>query len=312
MENKFTADPASADVSHEIAQVYFEKGTKYNPIQSDENKWMKKQALELCDAVIKKYPSSDGAIDCQALKARISEHLVDFITEKVNAPNAPSRALLTFKNLKKVYVRISQMDIDKYNKSIERYYGENLIKQYLKLTSIKEFSIDLPDDGDFQSHSSEIKLPELPLGHYVILIGSDKTFSYKNNGVAYAATWMSNISYINRRMTNGSCDFYLQHRETGSPLKGVTAQLYYEKYNYSIRKYEYIKSEKYTTDELGYFNVPATTEYRNFTIDFSYKSVSPMLSGAAETDRLQTDNGIYQYRTYKTDKNNLPIALKLH
>ncbi len=306
LENKFTTDPASADVNHEIAQVYFEKGTKYNPIQSDENKWMKKQALELCDAVIKKYPSSDGAIDCQALKARITEHLVGFITEKVNAPNAPFRALLTFKNLKKVYVRIAQMDIDKYNKSIERYYGENLIKQYLKLTSIKEFSIDLPDDGDFQSHSSEIKLPELPLGHYVILIGSDKTFSYKNNGVAYAATWMSNISYINRRMTNGSCDFYLQHRETGSPLKGVTAQLYYEKYNYSIRKYEYIKSEKYTTDELGYFNVPATTEYRNFTIDFSYKSVSPMLGGAAETDCLQTDNGIYQYRTYKTDKNKYP------
>jgi len=306
LENKFTADPASADVNHEIAQVYFEKGTKYNPIQSDENKWMKKQALELCDAVIKKDPSSDGAIDCQALKARITEHLVDFITEKVNAPNTPSRALLTFKNLKKVYVRIAQMDIDKYNKSIERYYGENLIKQYVKLQSIKEFSIELPDDGDFQSHSSEIKLPELPLGHYVILIGSDKTFSYKNNGVAYAATWMSNISYINRRMTNGSYDFYLQHRETGSPLKGVTAQLYYEKYNYSIRKYEYIRSEKYTSDELGYFNVPATTEYRNFTIDFSYKSVSPMVNGNGETDRLQTDNGIYQYRTYKTDKNKYP------
>lgn len=305
LENKFTSDPASADVSYEIANVYFEKGNKYSPLQSDENKWMKKQALELCEAIIKKFPSSDGAQNCQALKGRIVEHTVDFMSEKVNLPNAPSRALITYKNLKTVYVRIAQMDIDKYNKSIERYYGEQLIKQYLKLTSVKEFSVQLPDDGDYQSHSTEIKIPELPFGHYVILIGSDKTFSYKNNGVAYAATWMSNISYINRRMTNGSYDFYMMNRQTGVPLKGVSAQLYYEKYNYSTRKYEYVKSEKYTSDDLGYFNVPATTEYRNFTIDFTYKSPTP-LTGANETDRLQTDNGIYQYRSYDREKQKYP------
>ncbi|MCX6295881.1 MAG: MG2 domain-containing protein [Bacteroidetes bacterium] len=306
LENKFSSNSASADVNYEIAEVYFSKGSTYNPLQSEENKGMKKQALELCDAVIKKYPASDGAKNCEALKARIVEHSVDFITEKVNTPNAPFRALVTFKNLKTVYVRISQIDIDKYNKSIERYYGEQLIKQYLKLTSLKEFSVELPDDGDYQSHATEIKIPELPLGHYVILIGSDKTFEYKNNGVAYAATWMSNISYVNRRMTNGSYDFYVQNRETGSPLKGVSAQLYYEKYNYTVRKYEYVKSEKYTSDELGYFNVPATTEYRNFTVDFSYKAPTPLVDSKNETDHLQTDNGIYQYRSYEQDKNKYP------
>ena len=65
LENKFTSDPASADVSYEIANVYFEKGNKYSPLQSDENKWMKKQALELCEAIIKKFPSSDGAQNCK-------------------------------------------------------------------------------------------------------------------------------------------------------------------------------------------------------------------------------------------------------
>ena len=96
LENKFTSDPASADVSYEIANVYFEKGNKYSPLQSDENKWMKKQALELCEAIIKKFPSSDGAQNCQALKGRIVEHTVDFMSEKVNLPNAPSRALITY------------------------------------------------------------------------------------------------------------------------------------------------------------------------------------------------------------------------
>ena len=306
LEAKFSTNPASSEVNYEIAKMYFEKGAKYAPLQSEENKWMKKQALALCESVAKKYPDSDGAKNCIALKAQIMAHSLDFQTEKVNVPNTPFRARVTFKNIKTVYVRIAKMDIDKYNKSIERYYGEQLIKEYTKLIPVKEFIIQLPDDGDYQSHSTEIKIPELPLGHYVIMMGTDKAFSYKENGVAYAATWSSNISYINRRMTNGSYDFYVQNRESGKPLKGVIAQLYYEKYNYGTRAYEYVRSEKYSSDDKGYFNVPPTSDYRNFTIDFSYGSVSPFVQGKGELDHLQTDNGIYQYKTYEQDKKKYP------
>lgn len=303
LEKRFSSNPSSSEVSHEIASYYVGKGNKYNPLQSDENKWLKKQALEICDATIKKFPSSDGALDCIALRARIQEHTVDFITDKVALPMKPFRALVTYKNLKTVHVRIAEMDIDKYNRSTEKYYGEKLIQEYLKLKPVKEFTVELPDDGDYQSHTTEIKIPELMFGHYILLVGSDKAFSYKNNGVAYAATWISNISYVNRRMENGSYDFYVQHRQTGEPLKGVNAQLYYEKYNYTSRKYEYVRSEKYSSDEKGYFNVPPIGDYRNFSVDFSYKYA---LGEASITDKLQTDNGIYQYKTHTPDKNKYP------
>lgn len=303
LEKQFANNSASADVNYEIASYYNEQGNKYAPLQSDENKWMKKQALELCEAVIKKYPDADGAKNCAVLKAGILARSLTFVSEKVNLPLKPSRAFVTYKNLKTAYVRIAEMDIDKYNKSIERLYGEKLIQEYLKLKPVKEFAVELPDDGDFQSHTTEIKIPELGFGHYVILLGSDKTFSYTNNGVAYAGTWVSNISYVNRRMEDGSYDFYVQNRLTGEPLKGLVAQLYYEKYNYTLRKYEYVKSEKYSSDEKGYFNVPPTKDYRNFSIDFTYKYD---LGPVNITDKLQTDNGIYQYKTYKEDKRKYP------
>lgn len=301
LENEYIANPASADVSYAIAEVYHQRAGKYAPLQSDENKWMNKQALDLCDATIKRFPKSDGAANSIALKARITEHQIDFTTEKAVAPELPSRALVSYKNVKTVYVRIARMEIDKYNHSIERYYGENLIKQYLKLVPVKEFSVELPDDGDYQTHSTEIKIPALPLGHYVLLLGSDKTFSYKNNEVAYAGFWCSNISLVNRHMMDGSVDFFVQHRQSGAPLKGVTAQVYYEKYNYTSRKYEYVKSEKLSSDENGFFNVPPINDYRNFTIDFSYKAPD-----ATTTDRLQTDNGIYQYRNSPAVKEMRP------
>jgi uncharacterized protein YfaS (alpha-2-macroglobulin family) len=303
LENRFASNAASAGVSHRIASVYVEKGNKYKPLQGDENKWMKKKALAICDAAIKKFPGSDGALNCEALKAMIVDHTIDFVTEKVNLPFKPVRALLSYRNMKKVYVRIAEMDIDKYNRSSEHYYGEDLIKQYLKLKPVKEFSVDLPDDGDYQLHSTEIKIPEMKFGHYVILVASDSAFSCQKNGIAYAGTWISNISYVNRRMEDGSYDFYVQHRLSGEPLKGVVAQLYYEKYNYTTRRYEFTRSEKYTSNEKGYFNVPPIEEYRNFSVDFTYKYD---LGPAFMTDELQSDNGIYQYKTNIEAKKKYP------
>ncbi|MDF2437654.1 MAG: hypothetical protein K0Q95_2030 [Bacteroidota bacterium] len=299
LEKSFSTNKASSEVSAKIANVYFEKASKYNPLQSDENKWMKKLAKEVCETAIKKFHDSEGALDCKALLARIKEHSLDFVTEKAELPSTPGRALVTYKNVKKAYVRIAEMDIDRYNKSVERFYGEELIKQYLKLKPVKTFSVELPDDGDYQLHSTEIKIPALDLGHYLILIGTDSAFSYKANAIAYAATWITNISYVSRRMEDGSFDFYVQHRASGEPLKAVTAQLYYQRYNYTSRKYESIRSEKYTSDEKGFFNVPPVDDYRNFNVEFNYKTgVGP----AFEEDRLQTDNGIYQYKSYKEEK----------
>ncbi len=288
----------SAEVNCEIAKFYNEKGSKYKPDQSDENKWWKKQAVDLCNNVIKTFPASNGAKNCEVLKAGITEHSVDFITESVNIPNQPFRSLVTYRNLKTVYVRIAEMDIDRYNRVIEKDYGEDLMKQFQKLAPLKEWTVELPDDGDYQTHTTEIKIPEFPLGHYIMLIGSDKSFSYKNNGVAYTHIWASNISYISRRMTNGSYDFYVQHRVTGTPLMGVKAQIYYQKYNYITRQYEYVKDEKYTSDENGFFNVPSTQDYRNFTVEFTYKAVSPFTDAP---DRLQTEAVIYQYKNGTND-----------
>ena len=297
LEKQYNINPASTEISYAIASYYNTKGNKYNPSQSEDNKWFNKMALEVCEQAIKKFPDSDGAKNCIVLKEKIIAHSLDFITEKVNLPSNPFRALLTYKNLKTVYVRIAKIDSNKYNEKVEKLYGEQLIKEYLKLTPVKEFTVELPNDGDYQTHTTEIKIPELILGHYIILMGSDKSFSFTKNGITYAETGISNISYVNRKIPNGSYDFFVQNRTTGEPLKNVTAQLYYEKYDYTSRKYENIKAEKYTTDENGYFNVPTTGEYRNFSIDFKY--IHPRYFNE---DRLQTDNAIYQNRSYKENK----------
>ena len=292
-QKKYSENAASTEIAYYIADYFNAKGDKYKPLQSDQYKWDKKKAIEICDKAIQDYPNSYGAQQCVSLKGLINVKNMSFTTEKVNVSDAPFRSLLTYKNVNKLYVRVAKMDYDNYNRYENRYSSEELMKRYVKLTPVKEFTLDLPDDKDYQTHNTEISIPALPVGYYVILVGSDKNFTYLNEAIAYSSCWVSNISYINRKQPNGSYDFYTTHRSTGQALKGVSAQLLYEKYNYTTRKYDYIRSQKYTSNEEGYFNVPATTsdDYRNFNVEFTIGN-----------DELVTDNNLYQYRYYKESK----------
>ncbi len=295
LEKRFLNRDISTEVSYAIADEYFQRGEKFSASKGDENKWMKKKALEICEAATKRFPNSNGALNCKHLAGKAREKSLAFTVEEASVPNKPFRSLLTWKNVRTVYVRVAKMDIDKYNKAIFKKYGEELIKEYLKLPAVKEWAIGLPDDGDYNAHSSEIKVPALPAGHYVLLAGSEKTFKYKNEGIAYAACWSTNISYVNRMNKDGTYDFYVLNRETGIPMKNVSAQLYFEKYNYSSREYEYAKGQKFITDDNGYFNVPAPNDYRYFEMEF--------IDG---TDKLFTDNYLYQNRYYKEEKKKYP------
>ncbi|MFH1005751.1 MAG: alpha-2-macroglobulin family protein [Bacteroidota bacterium] len=293
LEKKFLSHPSSTEISYQIANLYKEKGDKYNPRISEDNKWFKKKAYEICENAVKRFPDSYGAKNCKYLLAEIKTKSINLTTEQVNIPDKPFRALLQYQNQNKVFFRIVAQDIETYNKNSEKYYGEELIKKFLSEAIVKEWSLDLPNDNDYQNHSVEIKIPELPFGHYVILVGSDKSFSYKNNGVAYGSCWMSNISYIQRSTNDGGYDVYVLHRENGNPLKNVHAQLWYQKYNYTLKKYEYNKGDNLTTDENGFFHIStAADEYRNYSIELTNGK-----------DKLYTNNGIYLYKHYSQKKN---------
>jgi uncharacterized protein YfaS (alpha-2-macroglobulin family) len=303
LEKQFEGDPVTAEINYEIAQEYANKGNTFHAPEAEENKWMKKKAFEICEAVIKKFPGSDGAKNCQTLEEQLKEHFLQVITEKIASPDKPSLARLTYKNLKKAYARIVQPPKQEGAQDGPALYGEELLKYYLKFPAVKEWSFDLPDDGDYHSHATEIKIPELPVGSYIVLIGSNKDFSVRANGVAYAPLSVSGISYVIRQLTNGGFDCFVQHRDTGIPLRNVSAQLFYEKYDYKTQKREYNSSEKYVTNDDGFFRILPSKEYRNVRIDFTYNaSTSPKNT----SDYLRVDNIIYQYQRDSVEKKKVP------
>ena len=289
LEQKFIRFPSSTEVTYAIAKLYMEEAAKYDGRKSEEYKWFAKKAMEECKAGAASFPKSYGAQECAAFEASINEKNMSFTVEKATIINKPFRAYLSYKNLSKLYIRVVHANFEKYICRSNEYYSDGqktFLKEYLKAKPVKEWSIDLPNDSDYQNHYLEFKVPGLASGFYMILVSDSASFSLTNNAVAFQGTWVTNLSLVDRKTADGGYQFYVLDRETGNPIKNVTANLWYSQYNYKTSRYEYLKLDSKISDEQGQFIATPLKDYSSFEVEL-----------INDTDRYRTDgDNLYMYK----------------
>jgi hypothetical protein len=132
--------------------------------------------------------------------------------------------------------------------------------------------LKVPDDGDMQRHSTEFRLPPLPLGYYIILASTTGQFMPDSTLTAYDSFWISNISYVSQSNNKSGYKFFVLDREDGSALPKVAVKLWYRQYDYRSRKYSYQEGGNFVTDAKGYFEIPVIDENihpNSFSLEFS-------------------------------------------
>ncbi len=261
LEKETIESPVSTKVTHKIALSHQLSGYQYKPLISEDHKWDLKKAIELCDAGLQRFPDSDGAILCENLKIDITKQTIESQIEKRNIPNQPFRAFIRYNNLDKInyrVVKIDRTDVQELREDLSKKHDINkdkeFIKYFLDKSSLKTGNYSLPNDGDFQSHSLEIKIDALPVGEYMLIFSSDENFNLEKSAVVYSFITVTNISYIHRNHQNGDTDFYVVHRETGEPLQGVEAEVFRKKYE-SQKGYYFKKEGTLKSDGNGYIQV---------------------------------------------------------
>jgi uncharacterized protein YfaS (alpha-2-macroglobulin family) len=303
LETKTIKYPVSTLVTLEIAKLYVEYGRLYNPLQSEDRKWDLKTAYEICEKAKQRFKDSPGAVKCEYVQNELMNKDISAIVEETNLPDKPFKALFTYSNIKTVYwklIKVSKDEVKAQRKKWERNYNvdreEEFLKYFIPKTAQKSGNYTLPNDGDFQQHSVEIKLDALPLGEYMVLLSHNPDFKTTGNGLAYSFTTITNISYVHRNTPDGGMDFYLLNRETGEPLAGVSASLYFVKYNYKKSDYEDVSGSSYQSNAEGYIKIPyqynkKNDDYANFYVNFSFGNDK---SGTSGIDGYQNDGTFYQ------------------
>ncbi len=295
IQSKFPKSERVTEIDSRLANWYLRKSNEYKPLQGDSYKWHKKMAKEVCEVAIAKFPNSYGAIECKNMLNTIQSKVFNLTIEEVNEPNKPFRALVTSQNIQKIYFKIVKTNSQELRELFRKKYGKDLYEKFKTFPEVTTFSQDIINDGDFQTHNTEIKLPELPAGYYVILNSSSEDFKYTNNITAYSTCIISDIASTERRREDGSYDFYALHRQTGEPLKNITAQIWHEHYDYKDREYVIKKGSTFKTDDKGFLNVShATLENKQFFVEF--------ING---DDHYFNSNSYYTYRTNENNQTNI-------
>lgn len=315
LEKKVISSPVSVLVSMEIASVWNEKANLYKPLQSADHKWDRKKAWDIYEEAIKRFPQSNEAKQAYNLQHELESKDISAKTERVNLPGVPFKSLITFKNVNKLYwkaVPVTREEVTEVRSRLEKAYHSSREEEFIKHFAAKKATasgnVTLPNDGDYQYHSVEIKIEALPLGSYMLIYSNNEDFGINGNGLTYGYTTISNLAYIHRNRDDGSTDFYMVDRTTGEPLANVTAQISFRTYNDRSNRYELTKGIMLTTNAEGFIQVPYQNKkigpnyYNSFVIDFAFQNDKISTSDIDIYNQYRGD--LYQnaYQEYKHEQ----------
>ncbi|WP_411896018.1 alpha-2-macroglobulin family protein [Winogradskyella sp. A2] len=247
----------SALYNYEIAKQKRNLGLKFNPNLKNgspytEYQWHLKEAYELCKSVVFAFPKSEGAKKCEVLMQRIIQPSFRLQTEQFTPNNLPSRVLVSYKNLDALSFNIYKIDQKQLNRYQQIYNPKDKAKFIKRLKALKSFKSSLKTVGDYQDHSTEIILPKLPNGLYIV---EAKTNS--EEGVfATSHIQVSNFALIESN-TDNIHYYQLIDRNNGKPVVGANIE-----YSYTINNNQNNWKKTFTTDINGKFEVIKGNTYR--------------------------------------------------
>ncbi|WP_298502028.1 MG2 domain-containing protein [uncultured Maribacter sp.] len=294
----YKKDKASALYAYEIASLYQRWGNSYNPTSENNNQWKLKEAHTLCQETIHRFPKSYGAEKCKALKANILDKSIHITTEEYIPINTPAKILVRYKNHENLAlsaVKITKTQLKKLNET----YPEK--KQLAFIQSLKvhqQWNTVLKNESDYQTHSSEILIPKLENGHYLIVVKS------KDDGrsFAFSPLQITNLALIETR-TPEAYKYQIIDRTNGEPKDDVTLKFSY-RVNYDGPKI----TKTLKTDTNGFVKIPLSTQrwsdvnieaknkgdkafFGEFYINRKYDRNSPTITNSCF---LFTDRSIYR------------------
>ncbi|ASV29407.1 alpha-2-macroglobulin family protein [Maribacter cobaltidurans] len=238
----------SALYRYEIASLLKTQGDVYVVEKNEENRWKLKEAISICDAVYANFPNSLGTEKCAVLKSRILAPNLGTRAERNIPIKQASRLLITYKNhdaLKLAAYRINQEQLE----DLQDLYPIQKQLGYIEGLKLEtSWTAKLKNEGDYQQHSMEIPMPQLPNGQYIVLgmPASEENEDATDKSFAFSPIQVTNLALLETRAPDQHI-FQVVDRNTGKPISGAKITLYYQR-NYRGTEL----SKNFVTDKMGF------------------------------------------------------------
>lgn len=213
----------AAEVGLAIAQWHLDRSAQYQRLSPDSaGKWEKRTAARICTETIAANSSPFAVKKAKAVLAQLQRPALTVQAEQAVLPEAPFKMALDFTNVREVWLRVVN-DPEAVELS-RNYRDQDQLKRLLRQKPLREWRVDLPDDGDLNTHRTELPVEALPLGSYSILASNNRAMP---EGALVSATMLqvTRLALSERNRPDDGSQLLVMDRGTGMPVQGATAIL---------------------------------------------------------------------------------------
>jgi hypothetical protein len=246
----------------EIASIYYQQSNQYQT-NNEEHRWKAKEALAICNKVISTFPKSKGAEKCAVLKQQIEQESLQITTEDFLPIQQHARLLIRYKNLDRLHFRICKLTRNEFEKFNKIYRQEEQLSFINKRVDYKNWKSTLRNENDYQTHTTEILVPKLDNGTYLIFASTQ----HNSDAFAFSTIQVTNWALIEKNDSNNHV-FQVTDRNNGTPISGAKV-----KYIYGEQNKKRFLTENLITNIQGEITIKKSKErYRNIQIEVSHNN----------------------------------------
>lgn len=192
-------------------------------------------ALNICEEAIKRFPDSRGSKQCQMMKTQMLTKELSAEVQRVELPNQVIAARLSYRNITKPSFRILKINSEKLSALMQNSNQEEQAAAFSIIPALHSWSIALPFEADYNTHSTIIDLPALEKGLYVLLVSDTNDFTEKSI-LSFTSFQVSELAFISRKRDEKN-EFYLLHRQSGKAISKANLRIMGREYDYRSQKY---------------------------------------------------------------------------
>lgn len=237
--------------------------TYVNFLYQKNNSKLFTEIVTLCESTIKKYPKTQGALECQNVLNAINTIKLDILSETALDEKEDVKYRLNTRNLNKVFLKI--VETPKGLTDFMYYDGEESAKAMLVSAKIIKTWEEKISAEKYIDKSSLFNYGKLPLGAYTIIASDKEDFTGYFSIINIQIT---NLSYIHFT-GNNTGTFLVVDRHSGKPIKGAKVEVFESNYDYQQRKNVNVKIGEYITDKEG--KAICTSNEKNLSVIIKFK-----------------------------------------
>ena len=245
-----------------IQKIQFEKAKNLKKLAKKFSEINYNQkVIDILDSILIIKNNSNAFKLAQFTKNEITSKTLNIQLQKYTYPNQNKRAFITYKNVDSVKISLYKINTSTFSLVNNNYdYNSKINKDSIYQTVIdknklcKSFDYSLVNKKDFFEYTTEIPLPSLEMGNYLVCFESKNVEKTKTIKV-FETIAVTNFSVLGSQ-NNKTKKFQILNRKTGQPIENVK-----------------VKNDKYlaTTNQKGIATVKepkAKSNNFNYKLDF--------------------------------------------